>query len=382
MKFYLKLLVVMVAPLFLLASCSNMKSAKMVPDSMVQDLSPQYLAGEVSSKVDGYVLLLDSSLSMNKKYEGYVKFDVAKAFVENLNNTLPPIPADSGLRTFGHAPQVSSNKTELLYGMTEFNREGMNQGVSQVTYPGGPTPMREAIQAAAADLQNIQGKKALIIVSDGEDLDDRPIKAAQEMAAQMGDDICIYTVHVGDDEDGMALMENLAQVTPCGFMVSALDVVPAAQMAGYVSQIFLSGKDTGLGYHEPEKKETGLGYHKPEQIERPLNNVHFKFDDYSVSTEGQRILDNKIKLLSENPDIKLSIEGHTSAKGAEAYNQTLSEKRAASVKDYLVNKGISEDRLTAVGYGETRPKVKEVDPEQADSPAAISNMRVEFNIVE
>ena len=123
--------------------------------------------------------------------------------------------------------------------------------------------------------------------------------------------------------------------------------------------------------------------HDPAQeIERPLNNVHFQFDDYSISKEGQQILDEKIRLLSENPDMKLSIEGHASAKGPEEYNQTLSEKRAGSVKDYMTSKGIAEDRLTAVGYGETRPKVREVDPEQADSPAAISNMRVEFNVIE
>lgn len=369
MKNSIKLLLIIGTALFLFASCTNMKSAKMVPDRTVIDLSPQYLAGDIASKVDGWVLLLDSSLSMNKEYEGYVKFDIAKAFVEKLNNTLPPIPAESGLRTFGHAPQVSSKKTELFYGMSEFNRGSMEQGISKVTYPGGPTPMGDAIKAATADLKDIRGKKALIIVSDGEDLDEQPVAAAREMTAQLGNDICIYTVHVGDDKDGKALMEKIAETTPCGFMVSALEIFPADPMAGYVSQVFLSGRASGLGYHKPQK------------ILKSLTGVHFKFDDHSLTKEGKAILDENIKILNENPGLKLTIEGHASAKGSETYNQNLSEQRASNVRNYMISKGkISPDRLSAVGYGETRPKVREIDPETANSPAALSNRRVEFKV--
>ncbi len=369
MKSPIKLLIILAAALFLLTSCTNMKSAKMLPDTMTKDLSSEFLAGEVSSKVDGWVLLMDASLSMNKKHGDYVKFDIAKAFVEKMNNTLPPVAAESGLRTFGHASQLSSEQTQLFYGMSEFNRKQMGEGISQITLPGGPTPMAAAIKAATADLKNIQGNKALIIVSDGEDLDDQPMMAAKNMLTELGNEACIYTVHVGDNKNGKLLMENIAKLTPCGFMVSALDVLPANPMANYVSQVFLS------------QKETGLGYHKAPEMFKPLSGVHFKFDDHQLTQEGKSILNENIKVLMKNPDVKLTVEGHASAKGPETYNQKLSEMRASNVRNYLINQGnISPERVTAVGFGETRPKVRELDPEQANSSAAKENMRVDFRV--
>jgi OOP family OmpA-OmpF porin len=59
--------------------------------------------------------------------------------------------------------------------------------------------------------------------------------------------------------------------------------------------------------------------------------------------------------LNEQPDLRLVIEGHTDAVGAEAYNETLSQRRAQSVVRWLTDRGIDADRLKAVGYGESRP---------------------------
>ena len=59
--------------------------------------------------------------------------------------------------------------------------------------------------------------------------------------------------------------------------------------------------------------------------------------------------------MRENPTTKAVVEGNTDSKGTDEYNQKLSERRAASVKDVLVKSGIEADRLTTVGYGESRP---------------------------
>lgn len=73
----------------------------------------------------------------------------------------------------------------------------------------------------------------------------------------------------------------------------------------------------------------------------------------------------------------ITIEGHTDSRGSESYNQALSERRANSVRDYLIGKGIPAEKLKAVGYGESRPKVKEVSPE-----TLLINRRVEFKVDE
>lgn len=365
----LKRLVMLMAALFLLTACSQRETAQL-PEQTTRDLSPKYLAGEVASKVDGWVVLLDASLSMSDLHGQYVKFDIARAFVENMNNTLPPISAVSGLRTFGHSPTVSTQQTELFFGMTAFSRDGVKSGIAKVDQPGGPTPLSTAINAAAADLAQVKGKKALIIVSDGEDLDDQPVEAAKAFLAKLGPDACIYTVHVGDNKDGRALMEKIAKTSACGFTVAALDILPANPMAGYVSDVFLTGK------------ETGLGYHKAVAMMKPLSNIHFEFDSDQLTSASRTILDKNIQILSEHPEIKLTIEGHTSARGSDAYNLKLSERRAKTVFNYLTGNGnIPANRLKTIGFGENQPQVKESTPDQIDSPAAKTNMRVELKVI-
>ncbi len=103
--------------------------------------------------------------------------------------------------------------------------------------------------------------------------------------------------------------------------------------------------------------------------------VLFAFDKSDLSGESQTSLDKLVKVLNAYPDTDIELQGHTDSKGTEAYNQTLSEKRATSVFGYLVGKGIPESRLTVVGFGETAPKYTN----DTDEGRAL-NRRVEFLI--
>jgi OmpA-OmpF porin, OOP family len=85
----------------------------------------------------------------------------------------------------------------------------------------------------------------------------------------------------------------------------------------------------------------------------------------------------------DDPDVEVVISGHTSAAGTKDHNQKLSEKRASSVRDYLMNVGkIQPSRLSVIGYGATKPLVPEPNPEQINSAAAKANMRVGFDVLE
>ena len=63
-----------------------------------------------------------------------------------------------------------------------------------------------------------------------------------------------------------------------------------------------------------------------------------------------------MKLLEENPSVTIELSSHCDYKGSEAYNKTLSQRRAETVEKYLISKGIKADRLTPVGYGKMKPK--------------------------
>ena len=98
------------------------------------------------------------------------------------------------------------------------------------------------------------------------------------------------------------------------------------------------------------------------QVVRPavkefiFEDVHFDFDRYTLRPEATRALDEAIKTLQQNPDLRIEVEGHTCNIGTSEYNLALGERRANAVREYLASRGVGADRLRAVSYGEERPK--------------------------
>ncbi len=108
-----------------------------------------------------------------------------------------------------------------------------------------------------------------------------------------------------------------------------------------------------------------------------LRGINFDFDKSDIKPEFVPVLDEAVKILKESSDIKVMIEGHTDWTGTEKYNLGLSERRAASVCNYLVEKGISQNILEAIGYGEADPIADNHTPEGRSM-----NRRVVFNILD
>jgi len=86
-----------------------------------------------------------------------------------------------------------------------------------------------------------------------------------------------------------------------------------------------------------------------------LRGVNFDFDKSEIRPDASVILEEVVSILSGKPDVQVRIEGHTDATGPEDYNQGLSERRADSVRQYLVEHGIAAAQLTSAGFGESNP---------------------------
>lgn len=127
-------------------------------------------------------------------------------------------------------------------------------------------------------------------------------------------------------------------------------------------------------YNEHQKDLYLLPIEKGEAIR--LNNIFFEFNKADLMSESFNELDRLYDILKDNPKISIEIGGHTDDQGSDQYNQKLSESRAQSVINYLIEKGISKNRLTAVGYGKTAPVV----PNDNDENRAY-NRRVEFKVL-
>ena len=87
-----------------------------------------------------------------------------------------------------------------------------------------------------------------------------------------------------------------------------------------------------------------------------FEDVHFDFDRFSLRAEATRILDEAIKAMQEDANLRLTVEGHTCNIGTTEYNLALGERRSAAVRDYLTSRGINANRLQTVSYGEERPR--------------------------
>jgi len=108
-----------------------------------------------------------------------------------------------------------------------------------------------------------------------------------------------------------------------------------------------------------------------------IADILYTTDSYGLNKNAQVILNGFAKYLQSNPNLMIRINGHTDDLGSEESNLALSQSRSEEVKRYLVSKGIDESRLTAIGYGESMPKVANEDAE-----SRAQNRRTEFEIIE
>jgi len=108
-----------------------------------------------------------------------------------------------------------------------------------------------------------------------------------------------------------------------------------------------------------------------------FEDIHFEFDRYDLSSAAMGILADHARILKENPRIRLKIEGHCDERGTIEYNLALGDKRANIVKNYMVNYGIDQSRLSTISYGKERPL-----DQRSNEEAWAKNRRAAFLIVE
>jgi outer membrane protein OmpA-like peptidoglycan-associated protein len=94
-----------------------------------------------------------------------------------------------------------------------------------------------------------------------------------------------------------------------------------------------------------------------------LRGVNFAFDRAELTPASRPILDQAAQRLIQCGNEQLQVEGHTDSVGSDAYNQDLSERRARTVRDYLVSRGVNARRISAVGFGESKPVAPNDTPE-------------------
>lgn len=360
-----------------------------------EDLNEHVKAGHYVQKTDNLVVIFDDSSSMNETFNnpGFVsqpratKFAVEKEILSRMNQTIPDIKFTSEIRSFGFGSCTGWSWTKLNKNLDVHSRDAFDAGLSNLTCASGGSPMNTALEAASEDLAAASGKTAVLVLSDGHDLDGSPIPAAKALKTRYGDNICIYSVWVGNPEEasGHLLLQQLSNVAGCGFVKDAADVATPSDMASFVQRVFFdvvppkvdpcSLDDDGDGVNNCLDKcpDTPKGAKVDLAGCWVYRGVLFDTDKADIKPQFVPMLNNAVDVMNMNPGLTVEIEGHTDSRGTDAHNQALSERRAVAVKKYLVDHGIAASRMETHGHGESQPVATNATPE-----GMYQNRRVEF----
>jgi OOP family OmpA-OmpF porin len=309
-----------------------------------------------------------------------------------MNETLPELKYNGALRTFGHDAYLPDRSTMLVYGVKSYSTSGFGSAINGVKGPGGDSslPLAKAITSAGKDLASSQGPIALIIVSDGVDMDQAPVKAAKALNSRFGDRLCIDTVQVGDDPGGKAILEQIAGASGCGFSTTADKLATSSSLGGFVEGIFLAKPAPMAAVPKPmDSDKDGVSDNLDQCPNTPMGAtvdargcwtyaavVLFDINSAEVKSEAYPMLNEAVLIMKKNPDLNVEVDGHTDSTGTAAYNMTLSVKRAEAIQDHLVTRGVDPKRLTTKGFGITKPAASNDTKE-----GRAKNRRVEFTPV-
>lgn len=137
----------------------------------------------------------------------------------------------------------------------------------------------------------------------------------------------------------------------------------------------------------PEAGETSITINKEIELEKiykgreiVLKNIYYDYDKWDITEDARPALNYLVQMLKANPSIQIELGSHTDCRGEPAYNDVLSQKRAQSAVDYLTAEGIDAGRLSAIGYGESRPAVL-CECNQCTEAQHQANRRTTFKIL-
>ncbi|WP_374089399.1 OmpA family protein [Methylomicrobium lacus] len=383
----------------LISGCASTPVGNFDP-FQARDLNELLTSGQYQQKTDNFFVINDSSSSMGEDYQGAAfasghtpeKLAVEKEILSRINQTIPDLKLTAGIRSFGFGPCTNWGSTLLNLPPAAYSKGTFTSGIDALTCASGGSPMHEAVEAAASDLSSTSGRIALLILSDGHELEASPVPAVQALKQQYGDRLCVYSVWVGNkhEESGKLLLNSLSDVAGCGFRADAENIASPAGMAEFVKNVFLkpAGPVAAPGCEATDSDSDGVndcndrcpntlkGAHV-NQFGCWIIDVKFDNDKSNIKPQYYGELDSAAEVISNNPGVTIEVQGHTSNTASAEYNQKLSERRATAVAKYLSRKVGAGATLIPQGYGLTTP----IDTNDTEEGRA-NNRRVELKVIQ
>ncbi len=311
-------------------------------------------------QVDNFVVFVDQSGSMA---EPAVKSDkkkitLALETIARMDKMIPDLGYVGAMDLFAPFATVS-NPAPYKPGALTSAAAGVKTDFSVF---GRQTPMGDGLNKVDPVIAGLSGKTALIILSDGDsNLGSDPVQQAKDLNAKYPN-LCIHVISFADTANGKKVVEQIRALNGCTVAADSQSLASDEGLAKYVKDVFYDEVPAPVAA-PPAPAPVPVPVPVPAPAPAPVMQKEvitlgllFDFDKAVIKDEFIPVLEKAKMILNEDPAAAFTISGHTCNIGTDAYNQKLSERRAAAVKGWLVDNGIAAQRLDAAGYGESAPK--------------------------
>ncbi len=297
-------------------------------------------------QIDNFVLFLDQSGSMAQKYqgEGAKKIDMAVETMQAMNKAIPALDYTSAMFTFA---QFKAGSQPGMYKQGSM-ADAIGMIETDFDIYGRRTTMGNGLMDMDPVIAGLSGTTGLIMFTDGKsNFGADPIAQAKALYAKYGNKLCIHVVSFADTAKGQMIIDEIRALSSCSVPADYASLMAPGAMDKYAEEVF---------YDEAAPAPAPAPAPVPMAKETITFNLNFGFDKFQIVDEMIPVLEQAQMILEENSGASFMVAGHTDSTGPEAYNQGLSERRAASVKNWLIKNGVPASRLEAKGYGELDAK--------------------------
>jgi OmpA-OmpF porin, OOP family len=301
-------------------------------------------------KVDNFILFADYSGSMSMPYAktGDIKMVLEKKFLAKLNEKIPNLEYQAAL--FTYAP---FDKLSPASGIAKYDRAAFKRGIDglKTDYDtfGRLTPFGDSLTSLGATIDPMSKRLAIIILGDGErNQGVEPVAVAKGYYDKYPGNVCFHMVSFADEPVGQKTIDAIAALSPCSVKVDGPALLKdEAAFDKFVRDVFFDMQET-KAMATPAKAE------KMEEA-ITLRSVQFDLDKADIRKDMAPILDEAVAIIKAKKR-PIQLDGHTCSLGTDEHNLKLSQRRADSVKAYLVKKGVDPMSISTKGYGESMPK--------------------------
>lgn len=282
-----------------------------------------------NKKIESFDFVVDysGSMMMYNKQLKKTKVQVAKEALQRVNAAIPEHSFMAGLHT------ITPNGVIVAQG--PWSRSGMSSAIDTLKDNfqvfGRMTSMGDGLHTYEPFISGMQRDAALILVTDGDNNrgSDFVETARQIYASQRN--LVIHIIDLSDTENGKKNVEAVGAMNSASAVVRAEDLVTSdAAVERFVTQVFCGEAEVLV-----------------------LRGVNFAYDSYALDAKAMGILNEAAEVIKASPNKRVVLSGWTDSRGSDAYNRTLSQRRATSVMNYLSSQGVPASRISAIGRGKS-----------------------------